>query len=74
MWPNPQKTCYKFSFPFAQLATSLFYSCLKIGMESSPRLQFYDYFWARNNNKYLEIDIYINHTSTVLFQTSDNII
>ena len=61
---------YKSTFLSCQLATVLHHSCLKIIIQLSTSLQFHVSFWVRNNEKYLKIDIYYKHTSTLPFQAS----
>ena len=57
-------------FHRCQLAITLHHSCLKISMQSSTRLLFLVSFWARNNEKYLKIDINLKHTSSFPFHAS----
>ena len=62
--------CIRWHINWLYKSTILHHSCLKISMQSSTRLQFHVSFWARNNKKYLKIDIYLKHTSTLPFPAS----
>ena len=53
-----------------QVATTLHPSSLKSSMYASTKLKFDVLSWARDNKKYLKIDIYLNDSSTLPINTS----